>query len=199
VDVSDTVLRIAHHRGVCAGGSSAGDACANDLDCDGGLCVDACNGGTRDGLACDDDGDCPRRGRCGVLFDASAYAAIATNGGPIVLPKQVPGVAGVCQVDPHDACTADNKCTGSGDPCVQYALEAQNPVSLDSLTTKTDQLRAFTAAETLDDVDRTGDGDLDDVVVTLQDRETGQFQPLGAPHGFAPGGDVPLTDLRDVY
>ena len=192
VDVADTVLRIAHRRGVCAGGTSAGHACATDLDCDGGLCVDACTGGTRDGLACADDDDCPRRGsRCGVLYDATAFAALATNGGPIVLPKQVPPVPrtdGICQVEPHAACTNNNNCPGTDNLCSVYALEAQNPVSLDSLTTRTDDLRAFTAAETLDNVDRTGDGDLEDVVVTLQDRATGLFQPLGAPNGFAAGG-----------
>src|SRR5262249_30055733 len=79
--------------------------------------------------------------------------------------------------------------------CVLYALEAQNPVSLDSLATKTADLRAFTAAETLDNVDRTGDGDLTDTVVTLQDRLTGAFQPLGAPDGFSSGTPLPGCGL----
>jgi hypothetical protein len=60
------VLRIAHRRGICAGGTKDGAACAGDLDCEGGRCGDACNGGTSDGLACEDDGDCPSGGRCGV-------------------------------------------------------------------------------------------------------------------------------------
>jgi Tol biopolymer transport system component len=188
VDVADTVLRIAHHRGVCAGGASDGAACATGLDCDGGLCGDACTSGTRDGLACTNDGNCPSGGRCGVLYDAAAFAALATNGGPIVLPKQSSGADGICQVAPHAACTSNGECLGTDDVCVLYALEAQNPVSLDSLATKTDDLRAFTAAESLDSVDRTGDGDRADVVVTLQNRATGQLQPLGAPSGFAPGG-----------
>jgi hypothetical protein len=189
VDVADTVLRIAHRRGVCASGTSAGHACSVDLDCDGGPCVDACTGGNRDGLACADDGDCGRRGVCGALYDATAFAAFSSNGGPIVLPKQVPPqTGGICQVEPHAACTKNSMCGGTDDLCALYALQAENPVSLDSLTTRTDDLRAFTAAETLDDVDRTGDGDLADVVVTLQDRATGRFQPLGAPRGFAAGG-----------
>ncbi len=188
VDVADTVLRIAHRRGICADGTTAGADCASALDCDGnGTCANACVGGSRDGLICANDGDCPSDGHCGVLYDAAAFAALATDGGPVVLPKSVPGADGICQEDPHPACTNDGQCS-TGDQCVLYALEAQNPVSLDSLTTKTSDLRAFTAAESLDDVDRTGDGDLADVVVTLQDRATGAFMPLGAPDGFTSGG-----------
>ena len=188
VDVADTVLRIAHRRGVCSGGTAAGDACGVDLDCQGGLCVDACVGGSRDGLACVDDSDC-RRGRCRVLYDAPAFAALATNGGPIVLPKPIPPqTGGVCEIEPHNTCTSNGNCPGADNLCALYALQAQNPVSLDSLTTRTDDLRAFTAAETLDDIDRTGDHDLEDDVITLQDRATGRFQPLGAPSGFTTGG-----------
>jgi len=144
VDVADTVLRIAHRRGVCSGGTAAGAACGVDLDCQGGLCVDACVGGSRDGLACVEDNDC-RRGRCRVLYDAPAFAALATNGGPIVLPKPVPPqTGGVCEIEPHNTCTSNGNCPGADNLCALYALQAQNPVSLDSLTTRTDDLRAFT-------------------------------------------------------
>lgn len=188
VDVADTVLRIARRRGVCTGGANDGDACASGLDCDGGTCGSACTGGTRDGLPCTNDGNCSSGGRCGVLYDAAAFAALALNGGPIVLPKQNAGADGICQVEPHDPCATNGECPGAGDMCVLYALEADQPVSLDSLTTRTGDLRAFTAAETLDGVDRTGDGDLADVVLTLQDRATGRFQRLGAPSGFTSAG-----------
>ena len=186
VDVADTVLRIARHRGVCQGGTNDGAACASTLDCNDAPCPDACTGGARDGLACDNDDDCTNGGHCGVNYDVAAFAAFAANGGPIVLPRA--SVDGICQVAPHAACASDGECQGTDDVCVAYALEAQNSVSLDSLVTKTDDLRAFTAAESLDGIDRTGDGDVDDVVVTLQDRASGQIQPLGAPNGFAPGG-----------
>ena len=189
VDVPNTVLRIAHRRGTCGGGSNDGQACVSDLDCNGAPCGDACTGGTRDGLPCTADTNCPSGGRCGVLFDATAFAALASNGGPVVLPRTSPGADGICQLSPqHNACASNGQCTLAGDLCVLYALEAQNPVSLDSLTTRTDDLRAFTAAETLDNVDRTGDGDFADVVLTLQDRGTGRFQRLGAPSGFAADG-----------
>ncbi len=188
VDVSDTVLRIAHHRGVCSGGTNDGATCANSLDCDGKPCHDACNGGTLDGVACANDGDCPSGGRCGALFDAAAFAAFAPGGGPIVLPK--PSVDGICQVAPHTGCASDGDCGAVDDICVAYALEAGRPVSLDSLTTSTTDLRAFTSAETLDDVDRTGDGDVADFVLTLQDRATGVFEPLGAPNGFSSGAPL---------
>jgi hypothetical protein len=188
VDVADTVLRISHRRGICVGGTTAGAGCASTLDCDGNaICVNACVGGARNGLTCGNDSECSG-GKCGALYDATAFAALVNDGGPVTLPKAVPGADGICQDDPHPACTSDGQCGGAADQCVLYALEAQNPVSLDSLATKTADLRAFTAAETLDNVDRTGDGDLADVVVTLQDRLTGGFQPLGAPDGFAPGG-----------
>ena len=190
VDVPSTVLRITHRRGTCGGGSNDGQACASDLDCNGAPCGDACTGGTRDGLPCTDDTNCPSGGRCGVLFDATAFATLAPDGGPVVLPRTPPDADpdGICQLSPHGACASDGQCTATGDICVLYALEAQNSVSLDSLTTRTDNLRAFTAAESLDDRDRTGDGDVADVVVTLQDRRSGLLQALGAPSGFAPGG-----------
>ncbi len=190
VDVAATVLRIAHHRGLCEGGTNAGQDCADILDCNGTPCVDACTGGTHDGQVCNGDGDCPSGGRCGVLYDAAAFAGLAVDGGPVILPRTSPAADGFCQLPPHGACTSNGQCT-TDDLCVLYALEAGNPVSLDSLTTRTGNLRAFTAAESLDGVDRTGDGDVGDVVVTLQDRRTGLLQPLGAPSGFVVPGGAP--------
>ncbi|HEY2389441.1 MAG TPA: thrombospondin type 3 repeat-containing protein, partial [Candidatus Binatia bacterium] len=144
---------------------------------------------------CKNDGNCPGNGKCGVLFDSAALAALVSDGGPVAVPKAAtPSVPGICQEDPHPTCFGDDECPGN-DQCVLYALEAQNPVSLDSLATKTADLRAFTAAESLDDVDRTGDGDLTDVVVTLQDRLTGAFEPLGAPDGFSDGTPLPHCGL----
>ncbi len=188
VDVRKTVLRIARHRGVCQGGTEDGGDCDVPVDCNGGLCADACVGGGNDRLTCGTDADCPN-GRCGALYDAGAFAALAADGGAIVLPRTLPpGGEGICQASDNAACAGDLQCTDSGDTCVLYALEAQNPVSLDSLSTKTGDLLVLTGAERLDGIDRNGDGDTDDVVVTLRDRKTGAIVPLGAPAGFAADG-----------
>ncbi len=188
VDVRQTVLRIAQRRGICQGGSEDGAACNSTLDCNGSTCADACVGGPNDGQACQDDGGCPSGGRCGDLFDAGAFAALATDGGAIVLPRATPpGADGICQLPDNAACSSDLDC-GAGDSCVLYALEAQNPVSLDSLTTNTGELFVLTAPESLDAVDRNGDADVADFVITLRERTTGLVLPLGAPAGFALGG-----------
>ena len=188
VDVRKTVLRIAQRRGVCQGGSEDGGDCNTSLDCNGAACTDACVGGGNDRLTCGSDGDCPG-GRCGSLFDAGAFAALAGDGGAIVLPRGVPqGTAGVCESANDVPCTGDLQCTDAGDRCVLYALEAENPVSLDSLSTTTGDLFVLTAPEALDGIDRNGDGDATDTVVTLRDRRTGELVPLGAPSGFAPDG-----------
>ncbi len=187
VDVRQTVLRIAHRRGVCQGGTEDGHDCNSDLDCNGASCADACVGGANDRLTCGDDGDCPS-GRCGKLYDAAAFAALANDGGAIILPRSAPqGVDGVCEEPDHAACTGDGPCAG-GATCALYALEAQNPVGLDSLSSKTDQLLVLTGPESVDGVDRNGDGDATDFVVTLRDRHTGAVLPLGAPAGIAPDG-----------
>src|SRR5262249_12382462 len=146
--------------------------------------------GANDRLTCGDDGDCPD-GRCGALYDAAAFAALASDGGAIVLPRATPsGGEGVCQVADNAACTSDAQCTASGDACVLSALEAQNPVSLDSLGTKTDDLLLLTGPEAVDDVDRNGDDDVADFIVTLRDRKTGAQLRLGAPAGFDSAGNA---------
>jgi Tol biopolymer transport system component len=189
VDVRQTVLRIAHRRGICQGGSENGENCNSYLDCNGATCADACVGGANDTLPCGDDGDCPG-GTCGDLYDAAAFASLAQNGGAVVIPRAASsaGIDGVCQLPDHATCSTDAQCTASGDACVLYALEAGNPVSLDSLTSTTDTLFVLSGSETLDDVDRNGDLDAIDFVVTLRERATGQILPLGAPSGFASDG-----------
>ncbi len=189
VDVRQTVLRIAHRRGVCQGGSEAGNDCNSYLDCNGATCADVCVGGSNDRLLCGDDGDCPG-GACADLYDAGAFASLAQNGGAVVIPRSASsaGIDGVCQLPDHALCATDAQCTASGDACVLYALEAQNAVSLDSLTSATDEIFVLTGSETVDGVDRNGDADAIDFVVTLRDRATGRIYPLGAPSGFAPDG-----------
>ncbi|MCC6765147.1 MAG: PD40 domain-containing protein [Deltaproteobacteria bacterium] len=192
VDVRQTVLRIAQRRGVCQGGTEAGHDCNSVLDCNGSTCADACVGGAADGLTCAADGDCPG-GRCGSLFDASAFAALANDGGAVILPRSAPnGIEGVCEQPDHAVCASDAECPASGDACVLYALEAQNAVSLDSLESKTDEMLVLTGSESVDGVDRNGDTDALDFVVTLRDRANGAIYTLGAPSGFAPDG-APLA------
>ena len=187
VDVPDTVLRIAHHRGVCDD-PLGGAACASDVDCDGKRCLDACTGGTTDGQACRSDSDCIGGGVCGRNFDASAFAALGAGGGPVVIPRSTPGLDGICQLSPHAACSDNGACGGAGDMCVTYALEAQNPVSLDSLSTRNDALFVLTGRESLDGRDRNGDSDRDDLIVTLRNRNTGEALAPGAPDGFDGNG-----------
>lgn len=81
-------------------------------------------------------------------------------------------------------------CPAMGDPCVNYALQAQAAVTLDSLAVQTDDLRAFVTLENIELADRNGDSDQRDAVVLLRDRDTGVAQPLGVP--------LPACQIFDV-
>ena len=85
-------------------------------------------------------------------------------------------LAGMCQ---DDSATCMASC-GPGDPCVNYAFEAELPVSLGSLAEKTSVLRGFTTSEAVAGEDLNGDGDLNDMTVTLRDRVTGVQEDLTA-------------------
>lgn len=180
-DAPATVLRIAHRRGRCLGGSADGAACNVDAQCFDGACVDACVGGPRDGLQCTAKKDCPG-GACGALYDAEAFADLIASGGPLVIPRVAAPAPGICQAPPFAACDANATC--GGDPCVSYAFEAQDPVALESLSAGSDDVLALTAPETLAITDRTGDFDTSDLALTVRNRVTGRTQPLGAPDGF---------------
>src|SRR6185436_8380911 len=111
--------------------------------------------------------------------DSSAFAGLAPDGGAIVLPRALPpGAEGICQASDNASCTGDQQCTDAGDACVLYALKADSAVSLDSLSTKTDDLFVLTGSEELDGIDRNGDADAHDAVVSLRDRHTGALVPL---------------------
>ncbi len=179
-DAPTTVLRIANRRGRCNGGGNAGEACYADVHCPGGACVDACVGGANDGLACTTKKDCPA-GACGSLFDADTLAAFATSGGPLVVPRLPAGMLGVCQAPPFAGCGTNADCGGA--PCVTYAFQAQDPIALESVSNGSTDVLTLTAPETLTIVDRTGDGDVGDVALTLRNRTTGEAQPLGKPAG----------------
>ena len=173
VDAPYTIIEVARRHGTCAGGDRAGALCTANADCKGGICGTSCV--DQPATACTVDGDCPS-GACGELFD---FSALVVNGGPLVLPRSVPSF---CQVPPHAACAGPAGCPAVGDACVSYAYEATTPVPLDGLAAST-TARTFTISEAIDGVDRNGDGDTNDSVITLRDRASGQSDPLGATAG----------------
>jgi len=179
VDAPYTTIRIARRFGTCAAGDRDGLACTTNVDCKGGACETTCVDAPA--TSCSSDVDCPS-GACGRLFDLSA---LAPNGGPIVLPRALPQL---CQLPPYDPCAGPGDCPGVGNACVTYALEAQNPVPLDGLAAS-DTTRTFTISEALDGVDRNGDGDATDSVVTMSARQTGQPNLLGATAGCGLDGE----------
>lgn len=173
VDAPYTILQTVRRHGTCSGGTASGALCARDTDCIGGTCRTSCV--NVPGKFCTTDADCSS-GRCGVLFD---FAPIVTNGGPLVLPQLLPQF---CQLEPHGPCSSSAQCPGAGNKCVAYALEAQNPVPLEGIFAS-DVVRAFAVRESIDGVDRDGDGDALDTVLTMRSRTTGIEQLLGAPAG----------------
>jgi hypothetical protein len=173
VDAPYTMIRVARHHGTCVGGDVAGARCATGVDCKGGTCQTSCVDAPA--TLCTTDGECPS-GACGRLFDLSALTA---GGTAMVLPRATPAF---CQLPPHAACAGPGGCPAPGDACVTYSMEAESLVPLDGLAAS-DTTRTFTVSEAIDGVDRNGDGDLNDSVITLRDRETGATDPLGATGG----------------
>jgi Tol biopolymer transport system component len=173
-DAPYTTLRAGRRHGTCQGGANAGQRCEQDIDCPAGSCPLSCVGDP--GTLCSNDGQCGVNGPCGVLFDFSG----AVTNGPIVLGRTVPQL---CEED-SSTCTTSGQCSLE---CVSYAYEAENPVPLEGLAA-TDDLRSFVTLESIDQVDRNGDGDMVDSVVTLRDRQSGLLQPLDATTGCGLSG-----------
>lgn len=172
-DAPYTILRIARRIGTCRDGASAGRTCEIDTDCDGGTCVASCAGSPS--TVCSRDTDCAPGDTCGSSFDASS---LVVAGGPLVLPRAVASnEAGFCTKRVR-ACSTSEPCP-SGSSCVHYSLEADAAVALDRWVA-TDELRAFPVDETVDGVDRDGDGDAANVLVTVIERSTGDAFDLGA-------------------
>ena len=182
----------------CPGGTCSAPSAGS---CEATVCV----GGSKAGQACTADSSCPG-GECGPAVFTLTPLIYAGNG-PVVLPRQ-PGVcasgtnsggacttmgdcpgsfcltSGFCQEDTSHTCSLTSAC--SSVPCVDFQLTAENPIPLASLVAQgpaaqSQKVFALTSAEAVDLVDRNGDGDTTDVVVTLRDRTTGTLQPLGAP------------------
>ncbi len=174
IDAPATTIRIARNHGTCLGGDNATDRCTRNLDCRGGTCERSCVDAPA--TLCPVGNECTT-GECGELFD---LGALAPSGGPAVLVRAAPQF---CQLPPHQDCSGNpGLCVGVGNACVSYALEAQTPVPLDGLVAS-DTMRTFAFRESIDGVDRNGDGDTNDTVATLRDRATGVIGALDATAG----------------
>ena len=170
VDAPYTILRVGRRHGTCAGGTNDTQRCSSNEDCPGGTCPTTCVGDPS--MQCATDGDCGVNAPCGKLFD---LGALAFNGGPLILPRPFVG-QGVCQ-DDGMSCMAN---CGITNPCVNFALQATTPVTLDSLANQTEEMRALVAGETVALQDLNGDGTTNSgLVVTLRDRETETIQDIG--------------------
>jgi hypothetical protein len=173
VDAPYTTIRVARTHGTCVGGDADGARCASAVDCKGGTCTKSCVDDP--GTLCSNDGECAS-GTCGALFD---LAPLTAGGTALVLPRSADRF---CQLAPHAACDDDGDCAGVGNTCVTYAMQSESPVPLDGLAASA-TTRTFTFSEAIDGVDRNGDGDTTDSVMTLADRETGTTDALGATPG----------------
>ncbi len=173
IDAPYTILSVARHHGTCVGGDEDGARCTVDLDCKGGTCETSCVDDPA--TLCTTDGDCTT-GVCGRLFD---FGPAVTGGGPVVLQRATPHF---CQLPPHAACTGPGDCPTVGDACVGYAFEANTPVPLEGLAASS-TARTFSIRESIDGVDRNGDGDTNDMVMTFRARVSGQQNLLGATAG----------------
>src|SRR5213594_283559 len=134
-----------------------------------------CVGGMRAAEPCASDGDCPD-GECGPgLFE---FRDRMVDGvGPVVIPR-LAATQGVCEAGPDAGamCMAAVECPGS--LCVDYRAEAESPVPLEGLG-GTQNVFTFAVSEAIAGTDLNGDGDRDDLVLTLRDRTTGETLPIG--------------------
>lgn len=195
-DAPYTILRFAKRFGVCEGGSDEGALCEDDTGCSGAgaLCEMACVDDP--GRFCQRDADCAT-GACGKLFDASGLYESGTLLN-LVRDSGSNPAPGVCQLPPHASCEDDGDCPAVGDACVFWALEAGDAVPLDGIL-ETDDLWAFTFDEEIDGIDRNGDGDAIDTVVTVRSRQTAvsrQFLPPGPPAVCAAGAIEGRNTMR---
>ncbi len=135
-----------------------------------------CSGGGRDTLACSNDTDCPG-GSCSISGENFNFGILppVTSGGPLVIPR--PSNAGFCEENAAMMCVAN---CGLDGQCVNYSYEAHIPVPLEGLAASS-TTRTFSIRESIDLVDRNGDGDTLDTAIVLRDRVTGEGQDLGAP------------------
>lgn len=191
-DAPHTILRIARRSRIfsaCKGGAENARPCNEASDCPGGQCKPAtCAGGANVGKGCTADADCPAS-ECGAsLFDATPLLR-GGGRGALILDKVGPGF---CQGDTETSCSIAGDCGGNG-PCVRYAFEAESPVLLEALASQTENVNAFSQAEIVDGIDRNGDGDAMDTVVTVRERTTNRPQLFPQVDGFFNGTPIVCT------
>ncbi len=181
-DAPYSILRLARRSdvpGACSGGDFDGDVCNTEGDCPGGgTCGEArCVGGSAEGTVCRGDVQCPD-GSCGAaIFDVSGLV-VGGGTGPAVLARTAL-VSGVCQNNVSLTCTPGSCPSG---PCVGYKLSAGPPVPLEGLVAR-NELGELALSERIDQVDRNGDGDESDLIVSLREPNTGIIQALGPTPG----------------
>ena len=171
------VRRRSASRAATAPASAAtrdGSRCTRDLDCRGGTCARSCV--DEPATLCPLGNECAT-GACGELFDLGALAPTAARSS-----SRAPRRSSASCRRTRTARAIPALCVGVGNACVSYALEAQSPVPLDGLVAS-DTMRTFAFRESIDGVDRNGDGDTTDTVVTLRDRTTGVVGALDATAG----------------
>ena len=85
--------------------------------------------GANDGAPCDDRCRLPEAvDAAGRLFDPCGLPAVAKTGGPIVLPRALPGI---CQLRAaRRRARRTRTAPAARNPCVSYALEARDPIDL---------------------------------------------------------------------
>ncbi len=188
-DAPYTILRLARRHGQCSAGGRAGLACSNDTDCPGGSCPSTCVGSPA--ALCSNDTDCGVNGPCGRNFDFDVIPEVP-SGGALVFDRS--SNDGMCQADLTQMCTAS---CGVDSPCVNYAYEGKLPVPLDGFRAS-ELAHSFASLESIDGVDRNGDGDLNDSVVTFRDRATGRAQDLSVPSECGGGAAEGRSVMRTV-
>lgn len=189
-DAPYTILRAARRSDSFQACANTGLPCNEDTECPGSKCKEAmCVDTTTNlptGTKCVTDLSCAGANQeCGAaLFDLGVLES-SDDPGLVVVPRTGTGT-GFCVEDPQTACTSDSDCA---DACVVYDLRAGPAIPLEDLVPR-DELADFTIVERIDDVDRNGDGDRTDLVMTQRDQNTGDLIPLGA----TPGCGIPLVD-----
>ena len=170
-DAPYTVIRPGRRHGTCSGGDNDAQRCEQNPDCPGGTCALSCVGAPA--TTCSVDADCGGNGPCGVLYDIAGFAIA---GGPVVLGRTIPAF---CEED-SSSCASSAECS---DLCVSYASQAELPVDLSTLNAASTEIRSFVTRESIDLVDRNGDDDEVDLIVTRRDRTSGLALPIGVPTG----------------